>query len=328
MQENNKLVSVIVPVYNVEKYLAQCIDSIINQTYKNLEIILVNDGSPDNSGKIADDYATQDERIKVIHQKNSGVSAARNAGINRSIGDYICFADADDYLMPDYVEYLLNLAIQNNADVSLTTEMFTTYYQNQTKKDTIETYSSEEATAAILYYNMPIGVYCKMFKRDFIGDKIRFLPDFFIGEGFNFNTAAFQRANKVVLGHRKIYYYRRDNSDSAMTKFSINKCINGLKAIDNIKKDFIIDTHKINVAWQYANWHTHCDMYYLIVIASVEKEYPEICKKCLHIARKEAHNAFLAPIKLREKIRAFIIMIYPKLIANLIIWRRKYKNKE
>ncbi|MDQ1143763.1 glycosyltransferase involved in cell wall biosynthesis [Bacillus sp. SORGH_AS 510] len=127
-------VSVIVPIYNVEKFLSKCIETIINQSYKNLEIILVDDGSPDRSGEICDEYAAKDKRIKVIHQKNSGVSSARNAGINAATGDYVCFADGDDYLMPDYVEYLMDLAVRNDADISLTTDMFSNYQLNQVKK--------------------------------------------------------------------------------------------------------------------------------------------------------------------------------------------------
>ncbi|OUQ56652.1 hypothetical protein B5E58_10530, partial [Tyzzerella sp. An114] len=94
----NKKISVIVPIYNVEKYLNRCVDSIINQTYKNLEIILVDDGSPDNCGKICDEYAKKDNRIKVVHKENGGVSSARNVGLNIATGDYIGFVDGDDWI--------------------------------------------------------------------------------------------------------------------------------------------------------------------------------------------------------------------------------------
>ncbi|HJA50079.1 MAG TPA: glycosyltransferase, partial [Candidatus Fusicatenibacter intestinipullorum] len=91
-------ISVIIPVYNVEKYLKRCLDSVINQTYKNLEIILIDDGSTDNSGKICDEYAQKDERIIVIHKENGGVSSARNKGLDICIGDYISFIDSDDWI--------------------------------------------------------------------------------------------------------------------------------------------------------------------------------------------------------------------------------------
>ena len=113
------LISVIVPVYKVEKYLRKCVDSIIAQTYNNLEIILVDDGSPDNCGKICDEYSEKDTRIKVIHQQNGGLSAARNAGLDIATGDYIGFVDSDDYIAPDMYEKLLNALKENDANLSI-----------------------------------------------------------------------------------------------------------------------------------------------------------------------------------------------------------------
>ena len=116
---NKELISIIVPVYKVEKYIHKCIDSIINQTYSNLEIILVDDGSPDNCAKICDEYALKDERINVIHQKNMGLSEARNRGIQISKGKYIGFVDSDDYIEPTMFQDLYNALIDNNADISI-----------------------------------------------------------------------------------------------------------------------------------------------------------------------------------------------------------------
>ena len=101
-------ISVVVPVYNVEKYLRKCIDSIINQTYKNLEIILVDDGSPDKCGEICDEYAKKDNRVKVIHKKNAGVSSARNDGIDNATGEYIIFVDSDDWLEDNAIEIMVD----------------------------------------------------------------------------------------------------------------------------------------------------------------------------------------------------------------------------
>lgn len=101
-----ELVSVIVPVYNVEQYLEKCIDSIINQTYKNLEIILIDDGSTDSSGKICDSYAARDKRIKVIHQENGGLAVVRNIGVSAASGEYIMFVDSDDYIDTEIVQFL------------------------------------------------------------------------------------------------------------------------------------------------------------------------------------------------------------------------------
>lgn len=114
---NQRLLSVIVPVYKVEKYLQRCLDSIINQTYKNLEIILIDDGSPDNSGKICEEYAQKDKRIKVIHQKNKGQGAARNAGIIASKGELITFIDSDDWIECNMYEIMISKLLQYNLDI-------------------------------------------------------------------------------------------------------------------------------------------------------------------------------------------------------------------
>ena len=118
------IISVIVPVYKVEKYLQRCIESIINQTYKNLEIILIDDGSPDNCGIICDEYAKKDNRIKVIHKENGGLSDARNAGLDIATGEYIAFIDSDDYIALNMFETLHSLMIKDNSDIALCSYMY------------------------------------------------------------------------------------------------------------------------------------------------------------------------------------------------------------
>ena len=114
---DDNLISIIIPVYNVEKYLKKCINSVINQSHKNLEIILIDDGSTDKSGIILDEYAKIDERIKVYHKKNGGLSSARNYGIKRSNGNYICFIDSDDFISKYMIENLLNNLLKTQSDI-------------------------------------------------------------------------------------------------------------------------------------------------------------------------------------------------------------------
>lgn len=119
MHEADKLVSVIIPVYKVEKYLPMCVDSVLNQSYRNLEVILVDDGSPDNCPAICDEYAKKDKRIRVIHQKNAGLSMARNAGLDICTGDYITFVDSDDLLHAAFVARLVAACEENQADAAV-----------------------------------------------------------------------------------------------------------------------------------------------------------------------------------------------------------------
>lgn len=318
MNKDNIKVSVIAPVYNVATYLPQCIKSIQNQSHRNLEIILVDDGSIDNSGNIADCFAEEDSRIKVIHKQNSGVSAARNTGIDAATGDYVCFVDADDYVASDYVEYFLELALQYDADIALSAAHFTTFHTEQVAKDYIEVLTPEQATIRELYYAIPIGCYCKLFRRKFLGDELRFFEDIFIGEGFNFACYTFQRANKVVVGHKKLYYYRRDNSNSAMTKFNVNKVLCGVKAMSRIRENLLNPSPDVIKAWEYATWHTYSDMYNFIVLGDAQKVYPELHKEYLTYTRKKAYKAFTADVPFREKRRAFIFMVWPQIYPYLM----------
>lgn len=322
-------VSVIVPVYNVGKYLRKCVKSILNQTYNNIEIILIDDGSNDNSGEICDKFAEIDKRIIVKHKCNEGVSAARNDGISIAKGKYICFVDGDDYVAQDYVEYLINLIKKFNTSIALTFGFFTSYDQKQVYRDEIRTISGEDATEALLCYQIPIGVYCKIFKKSFIDENIlRFRTDLFIGEGFNFNASSFQLASSVGIGYRKIYHYRLDNPTSATTEFSEKKWINGLYATKEIKKNFVEETDKLTLAWNYAWWHTNADVYNLLIISGEKNKYVDMYKKSLKIVKGDYGYAFSVPCTRREKIKALVYGVCPIMIPRLKILRKRILLKK
>ena len=165
------LISVIVPVYNIEKYLPRCIDSILNQTYKNWEAIFINDGSTDNSLKILEEYKRKNERIKIIDKKNAGSGAARNDGIESSKGKYIAFLDSDDWYEEDFLEKLYNNLIENNSDVSMCNPKMA--YDNIEKNSKINTYffksiELEKTPREILgILAMPV-VWNKLYKKEII----------------------------------------------------------------------------------------------------------------------------------------------------------------
>ena len=175
-KENEKpLISIIVPIYNAEIYLDKCIKSILNQSYDNFELILVNDGSADNSANIVKKYMENDKRIIYLNQKQSGVSAARNNGINNAHGDFITFIDADDMIEKDYLEYLLSLFSNRNIDVTLSTFPFK--IKNDSKKnkqimdDKVNEMSGIDATKEMLLYKIVISSWNKMFKTELIKNK-------------------------------------------------------------------------------------------------------------------------------------------------------------
>ncbi len=327
MNKNDCLVSVIVPVYNVESFLGKCIDNLLAQSHENIEIILVDDGSKDASGRIADDYSKKDTRIKVAHQNNSGVSSARNLGIGMASGEYICFVDADDTMSEDYVQYLLNLIVDNHADIAMTKDMFNSYRLKQNKdSDKTEVISGYEAAKCFLYYYYPIGVYSKIFTRSLL-DNIRFVSELFVGEGFNFNMAALQRADRVCIGYKRVYTYRLDNATSCMTAFNIKKVECGIEALQVIKKNLLFTDRVMLHAWNYANWVTYCSMWIFIKTGKSETLYPELYENYLEIVKRDAHYAFDAPISFSEKIKAFIFMIWPSLYHYLRNGRRIFYSK-
>lgn len=152
------LVSVVVPIYNVELYLKECVDSILSQTYKNIEVILVDDESPDLCGKKCDDYAAMDGRIKVVHKKNGGLSDARNAGMKVATGDLITFVDSDDYISKDFVKILFETMSENNSDIAIANMKRT---NRRDDKNTVidwkvSSYKTEDALIRMLY-GTPFG---------------------------------------------------------------------------------------------------------------------------------------------------------------------------
>lgn len=233
-------ISIIVPVYNVEKYLCQCLDSIINQTYKNLEIILVNDGSKDNSPIICDEYAKKDKRIKVVHQNNKGVSSARNKGIELSTGDYIMFVDSDDWIDKDTCLTTSKMALEYSADVVLWT--YVREYENESKEknifnDNIIIFNKQDVKKQLhrrmigiieKELNSPqnsdalVPIWCKLYKSYLIKNReIKFvdLKDIGTSEDALFNLLVFEDVEKALYINKHLYHYRKENLSSVTTKY-------------------------------------------------------------------------------------------------------------
>jgi len=242
------LVSIIVPAYNVGKYIEECVLSIARQTYRNIEIIVVDDGSPDDVPIIIDRLASMDSRIIPVHQQNAGVSAARNTGIRISKGDYLMFVDGDDYIAPDFVEYLLGLVEKTGGELCLSLNFFTKAGEKQVKNETVEVLNPVEATALLLSPRIIVGSVNKIYKRSILEKyDLWFQPHLFYGEGLWFYTTFSQLCTKVGVGNRKIYYYRRDNYTSATTKFNIKSLVNGNLSIEEIRSNLKLYHPSINL---------------------------------------------------------------------------------
>jgi len=205
----NKLVSVIIPIYKVEPYLIRCLDSILNQTYKNIEIILVDDGSPDNCPQICDEYAAKDNRIIVIHQENGGLSAARNTGLDIAKGEYISFVDSDDWVHLQYIEVLLTSALKENADIIIGNHIRVnnSLIQHEDKYLNIKSYRSLDALN-ILIYKAPdsfVVSWSKLYKKELFNN-VRF-PLKQIHEDEFTTYQLFFYSKKISYTSKTLYYY-------------------------------------------------------------------------------------------------------------------------
>ena len=221
----DELISVIVPVYKVEEYLRRCIDSIINQTYKNLEIILVDDGSPDNCGKICDEYAKKDGRIKVIHKENGGLSDARNVGIEKSFGEYITFIDSDDYVESNYISVLYDLIKRYNTQISVA-DNFIEYVDGYKFNNSIY---SEYVTDPKHFFEKMLwgirdldnGAWTKLYKKELFKD-----IQFPVGKHYEDTATIYKVVNKcekIAVKSIPIYHYMKRRGSITQGHFNEKK---------------------------------------------------------------------------------------------------------
>ena len=233
---NQGLVSIIVPVYKAEKYIHQCIDSLLAQTYSNIEVILVDDGSPDHCGKICDEYAAKDCRVKVIHQQNGGVSVARQTGIEHATGEYSIHADPDDWVEPNMIEELVTKAVADNADMVICD------FYRESKSDRIhvcqnpgDDLSASAVLRKILSQQLHGSCWNKLVNRSRI-EGIGFTPeDLCILEDEIYNIRILTRSIKVTYLPKALYHYRIDNEDSLCNTISDKSFKLKVKAVSEIE---------------------------------------------------------------------------------------------
>lgn len=215
-------VSIIVPVYNVERYLDKCVESLINQTYKDLEIVLVDDGSPDNCGKMCDGWAKKDSRIVVYHKENGGLSDARNYGIDRCTGDYICLVDSDDYVAENYVEFMYSL-FEKAADCKITAcdicVVRNGKFTPNSNFDGVAVLSRNEAFEKVLYHDMvDVSAPAKLYKRE-VFEGIRYPVGRLYEDTYVFGDVL-KKTETFVFGGQALYYYVQHDNSIVNGKFS------------------------------------------------------------------------------------------------------------
>ena len=272
-------VSIIVPVYQVENYIRQCVDSILAQTFTDFELILVDDGSKDQSGKLCDEYAGMDERVKVIHTENVRAAEARNKGMDLASGNYLMFIDSDDYIAPTMVECLHKSILDKDADIVSCNYLY--FWENNREKNFPINNKSEVLSGLEIFYNRKnernygywTVVWNKLYKKE-IFEKVRFRSGKYYEDEFLANDI-YQMDIKIVTIPERLYYYRQ-HENSTMRKKSIEKSFDMIEAFQ--ERIFI-----------YLKEEKYADQAYKVLIYSLE--YLEESKRL--ITNQNEKNKFI-----------------------------------
>ena len=311
---NEKKISVIIPVYNVEKYLPHCLDSVVHQTHRNLEIILIDDGSADNSGAICDEYAAKDSRIICRHQRNSGVSKARNFGLSLASGDYYHFLDSDDFLELDAYEYLLREMEHVGAE-AVGFGYYITYPDREIacprRDDEVGVFDTEET----LYQHLFAGsnfVCTKLISARAIG-ALRFREDIYRDEDTLFGTMALRNVRKSVYVSRPLLHYVQSEESACRGVFRPNQ-LSAVKVIP-IMEQFLSEEYPqwLN-RWRIGYMHLmimlYSDMYFDKV--PYEKDQKEIYGEFITLYRKTGRKNIQSR---KTRMKLLIFKLSPKMFC-------------
>lgn len=313
----NPKISVIVPVYNTEKYLHRCIDSILAQTFTDFELLLIDDGSKDNSGTICDEYAAKDSRVRVFHKENGGVSSARNMGLDNASGEWITFVDSDDWVHEDFIKKRIELALVDDADIAYCDieYVYSTHNvyakmaeQVEGKASTVNSWILSRTTYS------PI-----ILARKYLFDKydLRYIEGLRFGEDFNLIIKLVMYANKMSHIKEALYYYNKQNESSAMTKLYLYRDDLQLvytDLIESFKKERIYNQCIEMISW--------CVLEYkLVCIIKGEHSFEE-----LKDFFPESHNYILSNgfLDAKSKIMMFCYANKLEFIADVMLFIYRY----
>lgn len=319
------LISVIIPIYNAEKYLPKCLNSVINQTYRNLEIILINDGSTDNSGQICDLYAKSDCRIIVLHKKNGGVSSARNTGLVIARGNYISFVDPDDWIEPEMYERLYYHIREYTADIAIGGYVKESGDGNFSKpyKGKVYVYDNKSALNLILKDDGFKGFLCnKLFSADLFHSN----PSISLDENIHFCEdllcccECFLKSSKIVYDTYPYYHYIIHNNNISLSNYSTKK-LTSLTAVERII-EYVKEIDEININ-QFINYFMHLNIS-LLLNGLFEKK----CKANEYNIMKV--NLRKYSLKLITNKRVLLSTLLGRISIKLLflIWKKFFKKND
>lgn len=302
------LISIIVPVYKVEKYLKRCVDSILTQTYQNMEIILVDDGSPDSCGIICDKYKENDNRIEVIHKENGGLADARNEAITLAKGDYISFIDSDDWVSPYYVEHLYKAVARCDADLGIS--WFENVFEGkllQSKPEEelshFEGLTVRECLKKMLYQDgVEVCAWGKLYKAELIKD-LRY-PVGKLYEDIPVTYETIKRSKKIsVIGNVDYYYFQRSDSIQNIS-FNVRK-LDGIKHCHDMMKAIEIDFPELKNAAECRYFSTVCN-----ILFQIKEDKHKAIKKALWNEVLKYRKDVLLNVEARKKARVAAAISY------------------
>jgi len=302
------VVSIVVPVYNAHQYIQRCLESIINQSYSEVELLLVDDGSSDDSLALCENIAAKDSRVRVISQTNQGASSARNKGLDLASGKYLFFVDSDDWIDPDMIEYMINI-IRDYSDVQVV-QSFVPNDMNNQIGDRIM--AGAQAIKCLLEGGW-WGPYCKLIRRESIGE-LRF-PERTISEDYLFNYQLFSKIDKLYYLD-KSFYHRTDRPESLsklqLSKRKFDEFYNVKEVSDRVRVDFpqykdFADSHLAG---------TCLKLLYLVFQNRAEEQYAEELNMILDCVRSN-YSSFLKNKKINHNQRILLSACYSKLSARI-----------
>lgn len=314
------LISIIIPVYKVELQLSKCIESIVKQSYQNLEIILVDDGSPDKCGDICDEWALKDNRIIVIHKDNGGVSSARNLGLKKATGKYIGFVDSDDYIKLDMFEKLYKMNKKYDAQLSVCNVF-------GVSGNDIEVYNRQSFIKLMFSKDGPQGFLCnKLYDKSIIDEYNLFLDEnVHICEDLLFNVNYVNKIEKIVYLHEELYYYVENNLSATKNIFATKRWTTLLDAY--IKMEYIFEEYDnemydlflTELMWAAVRVRTEMQ------ISKVK--YDDVINKYNNIIKKKKNRfLFSRYISGKTKVKIVLYIYFYKIIAYLKTYKRKIWN--
>lgn len=316
-------VSIIIPAYNAEKYLGECLDSALTQTHKNLEIVIVNDGSIDSTASIMNEYAEKYDNIKVIHTENGGVSRARNIGLDNANGDYIMFLDSDDLLVPDAVEILLQDLIDNNADVSIGSMNSEIDNCSPNLEGTdVCIWSDTQALEKSLEDDPFTYSSCAKLYKKYVIDNVRFIEGRKIHEDSYFVFSVFLNKPAVVVRDVVIYKYRVNENSASHAAFS-EKYFDILYFAE--KKYKIVNANYSYLLNKAKNMMVKSNIAMLQCLLNTnDKKYNTDIKNCIHNVKK--YKNYFLPTYPGDRKR-FNIVIYNLYGIFKLLYRLKYRKQ-